>query len=52
MSSLFSGCSSLTSIDLSYINIDSLTNMNSMFKNCTSLEYIKFPNFNSKEPTV
>ena len=37
MQSMFSGCSSLQSLDLSSFNTTSVTNMNSMFTGCSSL---------------
>lgn len=40
MSGMFQGCSSLTTIDITGINIVSLTNASQMFKDCTSLESI------------
>ena len=38
---MFSGCSSLTSIDLTFLNIKSAININYMFLNCSKLETIK-----------
>ena len=37
MNSMFSECSSIESIDLSYFNISSVIYMNYMFSGCTSL---------------
>ena len=37
MESMFSGCSGLTSLDLSGFNTSNVTNMSNMFKNCSSL---------------
>jgi surface protein len=41
MSSMFSGCSSLTSLDLRGFDTGKVTNMNSMFYGCSSLVTIK-----------
>ena len=40
MSSMFYGCKSLLSIDLSNFDTSSVTSMNNMFSECNSLEYI------------
>ena len=45
--SMFSGCSNITEIDLSYFNSSNVNNINSMFNGCTSLKSIKFGNFQS-----
>ncbi len=37
---LFKGCTSITSLDISGIDTSSVTNMNSMFLNCSALETI------------
>ena len=37
MSYLFGGCTSLTTLDVSSLNTDNVTNMQSMFNNCRSL---------------
>ena len=40
MTAMFSGCSSLTSLDLSNFYTNKKPHMDSMFKNCINLEYI------------
>ena len=45
ISSMFSGCSSLTSINLLYFNTSTITNMSSLFKDCALLESIDLSNF-------
>ena len=46
MKSMFSGCSSLTSLDLTNFNTIKVSNMNNMFSNCVSLLSITLgPNF-------
>jgi len=45
MGSMFSGCSSLTSIDLTKINTKNVQNMNSLFEGCYSLTSIDLSNF-------
>ena len=47
MNSLFSGCSSLKSIDLSNINTSLVNRMASMFSECNSLESIDLSNFDT-----
>ena len=37
---MFSGCSSLTSIDLSYITVNGINNINNMFLDCSNIESI------------
>ena len=44
MSDMFSGCSSLTSIDLSNFEFKNVMTMSSLFKGCSSLDSIDFPN--------
>jgi surface protein len=46
MASLFSGCSNLESIDLSYFNTSSVTEMASMFSDCENLKVLDISNFN------
>ena len=51
MNSMFSGCSSLTSLDVTHFNTANVTNMNSMFSGCsklTSLDVSKFNTVNVK----
>ena len=40
MIAMFSGCSSLTSLDLSNFETNKKPHMDSMFQNCINLEYI------------
>lgn len=50
--SLFEGCSSLKSIDISeWKTSNRLNSMLSVFKNCTSLEYINFGNLDFSQTT-
>lgn len=51
MSSMFSGCSLLTSIDLSTIDTSNVTTITDMLKNCTSLTSIDISNFNTAKFT-
>ena len=44
---MFSGCSSLRSIDLSSFNTTNVNNMNHMFNHCSSLESIDLSSFNT-----
>jgi len=46
MSSMFYGCTSLTSINLSNFNTSKVTDMDHMFYNCSSLKSINLSNFN------
>ena len=48
MSDMFSGCSSLTSIDLSYFNTKSVVLMSSLFNGCSSLETVDISSFNTE----
>ena len=45
ISSMFYGCSSLTSIDLSNFDVSKITNFQYMFYNCKSLQTINFGSF-------
>ena len=47
MGSMFSDCSSLTSIDVSNFNTANVTNMDWMFSNCSSLTSLDVSNFNT-----
>ena len=47
MGGIFSGCSSLKSIDLSNFNTSSVTKMYSMFSNCKLLEIINLSSFDT-----
>ena len=50
MYALFSGCESLTGVDLSTFNTEQVTSMKSMFENCHALESIDLTGF--KTPKV
>ena len=50
-SSLFAGCSNLTSIDISNLNTEYVRNMDSMFSNCEKMNSINLSNFNTKNVT-
>lgn len=47
MRSMFAGCSSLTSIDLSKLNTSNVTIMDNMFAGCSSLVSLNLTNFNT-----
>ncbi len=47
MDAMFSGCSSLTSIDLSHFDTHNVDGMWRMFQNCTSLTSVDISNFNT-----
>ena len=51
MSSMFSGCSSLTSLDVSNFNTPNVTNMSWMFYSCNSLTSLDISNFNTANVT-
>ena len=51
MGSMFNGCSSLTSLDLSGFNTDKVTDMNSMFEGCSSLGNLVVSSFNTENVT-
>ncbi len=51
MNSMFSGCSNLTSIDLSHFDTSHVTNMSSMFSRMRSLTSINVSNFNTSNVT-
>ena len=48
MSDMFSGCSSLTSIDLSYFNTKNIALMSGLFNGCSSLESVDISSFNTE----
>ena len=48
MSSMFEGCSSLTSLSLKKFKTNSITVMNKMFKDCSKLEKLEI-NFDTKK---
>lgn len=47
LSSLFSECSNLTSVDLRHLDSSNVINMNSMFQGCKNLENIEWGDFNT-----
>ena len=51
MRSMFNGCSSLTSIDLSYFKTENVTSMRQMFLNCSILTSIDLSTFNTAKVT-
>ena len=48
---MFSGCESLTNLDLSNFNTKNITNMSDMFYDCNSLTNIDLSKFNTKNVT-
>ena len=50
MGGMFSGCSSLTSLDLSSFNTSNVTGMGNMFYGCTALESLNLPGFATSSP--
>ena len=51
MSSMFSYCTSLTSLDLKNFNTQNVTNMSSMFAYCNELTSLDLKNFNTQNVT-
>ena len=51
MSSMFEGCWSLTSLNVSNFNTSAVTNMRDMFAGCTSLTKLNVSNFNTSAVT-
>ena len=51
MSQMFSGCSSLTSLDVSNFDTSQVTSMQGMFYDCTSLTTLDLNNFNTSKVT-
>ena len=51
MSSVFSSCSSLTSLDVSNFNTAKVTDMGGMFSSCSSLTNLNVMNFNTSNVT-
>ena len=51
MSSMFWGCSALTSLDLKNFNTQNVTDMSSMFWGCSALTSLDLKNFNTKNVT-
>ena len=52
MSSMFSDCYALTSLDLSNFNTSNVTNMESMFRYCYTLTSLDLSNFNTSNVTT
>ena len=48
---MFSGCSSLTNINLSNFNTNNVTSISYMFSNCSSLTSLNLSNFNTNNVT-
>ena len=48
---MFSGCNSLTNLNLSNFNTQNVTNMSFMFSECDSLTNINLSNFNTQNIT-
>ena len=46
--SMFSGCSSIVSIDLSKVDVSAISSMNEMFLSCSSLTHVNLTNFDTK----
>ena len=51
MSYMFSGCSKLTSLDVTKFNTEKVTVMNSMFSNCSALTSLDVTKFNTAKVT-
>ena len=51
MSSMFWGCSALTSLDLKNFNTKNVTDMRGMFSDCAALTSLDLKNFNTKNVT-
>lgn len=51
MSGMFSGCSSLTSLDLSSFNTSNVSSMDQMFRGCSSLASLDLSSFNTSNVT-
>ena len=51
MSKMFSGCSSLTSLDVSHFNTAKVTEMDRMFSSCSKLTSLDVTNFNTANVT-
>ena len=48
---MFSGCSGLTSLDLSHFNTQNVTDMQSMFSGCSGLTSLDLSHFNTQNVT-
>jgi surface protein len=51
MNSMFSGCDSLTSLNVSHFNTQNVTNMSYMFYNCSNLTSLDVSNFDTQNVT-
>ena len=51
MNDMFSGCKSLTSLDLSSLDTSNVTNMGCMFSGCSSLTSLDLPSFDTRNVT-
>ena len=51
MSSMFNGCSGLTSLDVSNFDTSNVTSMSSMFSSCSGLASLDLSNFNTSNVT-
>ena len=51
MGDMFSGCSNLTSLDVSKFNTSNVTDINSMFYNCSGLTSLNVSKFNTSKVT-
>ena len=51
MSSMFSNCSNLTSLNVSNFNTNKVTNMSNMFQRCSSLTSLDLSNWNTENVT-
>ena len=51
MRKMFSGCSSLTSLDVTHFNTAKVTDMSYMFANCVALTSLYLTNFNTEKVT-
>jgi len=52
MIGMFSGCSSLTSLDVSNFKTENVTNMNQMFQGCSGLTSLDVSKFNTAKVTI
>lgn len=52
MSNMFTGCSSLTSLNLSNFDTSKVTNMSNMFQWCSSLTNLDLRSFNTSKVTT
>jgi surface protein len=52
MNGIFSGCSKLTTIDLSSFDTKNITDMNDIIFGCSNLKKIKINNINSNDSLI